>query len=579
MGVGDMVNRAEALKALAVKKLKEEGKSDAEITEQTKHLRPIGEVWCLDLKMETDDPSKRVKWKYPVGRTVLGGVAVCDDSVYFGSRDGFFYRVSTDGELKARFNARRAIITSPAVGGGNVYFVTESGRLYGLNAETLEPVWNVSLGQGALFMSSPALGNGHVYVGTDGSGIVCAGEPSDVVRESIWGGQYGGPGHPGYGGGGSLPTAGRYSWMFPEKKDDVPAPRIEAPACCLDGSLYVGITTPERHGLARIDIAKQGSGQAGSARPQEAWFYPTRRPVVRSAAASSFGEVFVVDGRKGEAGRHLHCLRLESGKPVWKRPVAANAEGAVLLTERALYVNDQPDRLTCLARDEAGTKQETKWSVTIGGSPWAPLAWGDILLVAVVSDPSVRALDEQSGIEVWRASTTSKPSTPPIVFTHDPAGAKTAEADSPDAGDVLPEYTAVAGCEAGLVGIDVLTGDVKWKLPCGHVRSVVACTSTLAVCITQKGDVRFVNVPRAKLLRARARGADPRWRPVLAGETLLYCTPTAIKKVGVSLKVRPLNWLKTTWMGSLTAPPVGADSHVFFATDKRGLICAAASRR
>jgi eukaryotic-like serine/threonine-protein kinase len=574
MGVGDYVNRAEVLRANAEKALREAGKSEAEIAEATRKIVPAGEVWCIDIAA-ADHP---VLWKYPVGRTVLGAIAARGDRLYFGSRDGYFYCLSTEGRLIGKFNVHKAIITSPALGRDHVYFMTENGRVHGLNAATMTPVWNVSLGQGALFMSSPALGNGHVYIGSDGNGIVCAGEPANEARERIWAAAAAGPGRAGYGGGGVLPTAGRLGWRYPNAQGE-PIPHIEAPACVLDGSVYVGLNTTQACGVARIAYLPEApSAVASATQPSLRWFCPTTLPVAQSVVASSRGEVYAVDGRRGDQGRRLYCIDMESGAPRWTQPVAAEAVGTLLLTEAYLLTQDEPGLWRCWLRAEGPAPGPLQWSIATGAAPFTPLVTGDLLALTTVSNASLRVYDLPTGIPLWNAPLRAAPTTGPLAFQVEPPAPADA-ATATNATAAVGEHILVVGHADGVCGMDLVTGAERWNLPCGPVAHTVACRGQLVVALTQAGNIHFVDVRTGAAVKT-IPGADPTRRPLVADTTLLYCTATSIERMDVTnLSSAPRRWLMTSWMGKLTATPVGGDALIFFATDKRGLICASGSKR
>ncbi|HUV39926.1 MAG TPA: PQQ-binding-like beta-propeller repeat protein, partial [Planctomycetota bacterium] len=66
MGPGNFMFTAEEVAAQERAKLKEAGKTDAEIEAAVKDIRPFGKVICLDLS------DGKPLWEYEVGRTVLG---------------------------------------------------------------------------------------------------------------------------------------------------------------------------------------------------------------------------------------------------------------------------------------------------------------------------------------------------------------------------------------------------------------------------------------------------------------------------------------------------------------------------
>ncbi len=212
MGHGDFVNTAEQVAANRRVKLTEAGKSESEIAKDVAKIRPVGEVWCIDLV------SHEVDWKFPVGRVVLGAVAVDGDRVYFGSRDEHLYSVSTDGKTSRKWNARASLVTSPAVAGEYVYTVTETGHLHGLDKEKMTPVWDVSLN--APSFSSPTVARGHVYIGSTGNGLLCVGKPGRDKVAPLWAGAFGGAGKAGWTDDSMLPGSGSYAWGYLGQVDE-----------------------------------------------------------------------------------------------------------------------------------------------------------------------------------------------------------------------------------------------------------------------------------------------------------------------------------------------------------------------
>ncbi len=124
MGNGNMIESAEVVRDRKILKMKEAGKSQAEMDEAAKALGPAGEVWALNAA------DGKVVWKRRLKRTILGSIAAADGRLYFGSRDGRFHCLTIDNqEVGKPVNVGDAIVTSPAVSAERVYFVTESGLL------------------------------------------------------------------------------------------------------------------------------------------------------------------------------------------------------------------------------------------------------------------------------------------------------------------------------------------------------------------------------------------------------------------------------------------------------------------
>jgi len=125
-----------------------------------------------------------LKWQFDTGAKISGSPAVATAggirTVYIGNWAGDLVAVNADsGAQRWRFTiekvgtvctttARCRIASSPAVANGIVYFGTETGHVYALNAATGALVWRRQLGdpdQGYEIWSSPAVHSGRVYVG------------------------------------------------------------------------------------------------------------------------------------------------------------------------------------------------------------------------------------------------------------------------------------------------------------------------------------------------------------------------------------------------------------------------------
>ena len=132
-------------------------------------------------------------------------------------------------------------MTSPALTDEYVYIVTESGKLYGLSTDTLEPVWEATLGMQGPFISSATVARGHVYVGTANDGLLCLGKPGFIKKMPIWPGRMGGPGRGGCIDEQPLPERGKFEWRFPADTDAAqPSPlAVTAPVACLGDRVYV----------------------------------------------------------------------------------------------------------------------------------------------------------------------------------------------------------------------------------------------------------------------------------------------------------------------------------------------------
>jgi len=90
--------------------------------------------------------------------------AVAGGVVYFGTEAGTIYAVDASTHRQRwRYDAGSAVRSSVAVANGVVYAGTTGGWIVALDAETADPLWTVRLGEWAL--TGPAVAGGGVYVG------------------------------------------------------------------------------------------------------------------------------------------------------------------------------------------------------------------------------------------------------------------------------------------------------------------------------------------------------------------------------------------------------------------------------
>jgi len=542
MGHGDFVNTAEQVQANLRKKLEEQGKTPEEIEAEASKIFPVGEVWCIDVATHAVD------WKVKAGRVILGAVAVDGDFIYFGSRDGHLYRVTTDGKQVRKWNAHAPIITSCSVGKDHVYVVTTSGDLYGLDKQTMEMVWNVSLNSEVF--SSPVTARGHIYVGTTTNGLMCIGQPGGAQKTEGWAGALGGPGASGWIDGSLGAARGTYAWGYagPAAADgQTPSvPTITAPAAVLGNALFVGLTRDGKHGLAKVQC---GEDLADGAAVKESWFVECGNPVTLSAVATPSAVLFV-DGDRGRADRMLRCVDPTNGGVLWQRPVAAEASGSMVLGDSGLLIADTADALTCLDISAAGGPA-VRWQAKIGQCVGMALPMDGLVIAATANPARCVVLDEVDGSAIMERPLPSAPTTGPVYA----------------AGRIW------IGQSGGLVGVSLLVGERDVTVACGDPMGALAANGDRLAFKAADGAIVVVDAANAKevLRLTDAVGSVP---PVLTDDVLLYVADGSIRHYDLKLGENT-QWavIRSSFPGLLTSPMVVADSHVFFATDKKGLVC------
>ena len=114
-------------------------------------------------------------WKFPTNGAVMSSPSVVDGIVYFGSQDKNIYAVNAlSGSLIWNFTTLDAIESSPAIAYGKVCTGGEDGYVYCLDAYNGNLLWqtfvNGSLpftsGAAVMLRSSPAIVNNKVYIGS-----------------------------------------------------------------------------------------------------------------------------------------------------------------------------------------------------------------------------------------------------------------------------------------------------------------------------------------------------------------------------------------------------------------------------
>lgn len=127
--------------------------------------------------------SGRAAWTFSTDAPIHSTPMVVNEMIYFGNEAGTFYAINFRGEMKWRFQAKRAITSSPALDakGQVVYFASLDGTLYALDARNGWAIWKFRLGKGTV--SSPAVADDMVFIGAADGFIYCV--DARTARE-IW---------------------------------------------------------------------------------------------------------------------------------------------------------------------------------------------------------------------------------------------------------------------------------------------------------------------------------------------------------------------------------------------------------
>jgi outer membrane protein assembly factor BamB len=150
-------------------------------------------------------PVGELKWSFTAGGAIVGSPAVVDGTVYFGALDGHLHAIdAASGTEKWKFKSRMPIACTPTVTGGTVYITSSAGSLAALDAATGAPKWVCPIeaerrfeARGLhgyppatqtmpdawdMFTSSPAVSDGLVFFGAGDGGIYAVDARSGAVR-------------------------------------------------------------------------------------------------------------------------------------------------------------------------------------------------------------------------------------------------------------------------------------------------------------------------------------------------------------------------------------------------------------
>jgi outer membrane protein assembly factor BamB len=89
----------------------------------------------------------RVKWKFATGNRIVSSPVIDNKKIYFGSDDGNVYAIDAEnGREIWKRSTRGPVPSTPAVAAGIVYLTSYDGNFYALNAETGALKWKFTTG-------------------------------------------------------------------------------------------------------------------------------------------------------------------------------------------------------------------------------------------------------------------------------------------------------------------------------------------------------------------------------------------------------------------------------------------------
>ncbi len=124
-------------------------------------------------------------WTFKTGGAIWGTPTVGNSTVYFGSDDGTVYALDAQkGTPRWKFATQGIVRSKPALAGNSIYFASDDGYLYALDARSGAQVWRTDIGNFVArdvreklgtstdpkgyddFQSSPLVVDGKIYIGS-----------------------------------------------------------------------------------------------------------------------------------------------------------------------------------------------------------------------------------------------------------------------------------------------------------------------------------------------------------------------------------------------------------------------------
>jgi outer membrane protein assembly factor BamB len=274
--------------------------SSPAVSSDTVYFATGGRVYAVSLQ------TGALKWRYPydgnMAAAVTNSVVLGGDTLYVPAGDGLYALNTSDGKLKypAFKLTKGGVATTPAVVGDNVYFGSREGKIYGINAQSGDPVGGaykngLAVGDFAGDMTSS---DGTLYFITTNSAL-------HAVEAA----------------------AGAQRWVQPYNGIN-------------------GLVTPIVAGETLLVASGQSLANYRATTGQVRWIMPTHNDITAPPAVDSEGNVYIVTSDRGVYA--LDSLR----KVIWKKgahtdyevdtqPVVANDLVIVGTSAGAIYAFDR----------------------------------------------------------------------------------------------------------------------------------------------------------------------------------------------------------------------------------------------
>ncbi|MEI6846318.1 MAG: PQQ-binding-like beta-propeller repeat protein, partial [Candidatus Firestonebacteria bacterium] len=336
-----------------------------------------------------------------------------------------------------------------------------------------------------------------------------------------------------------IPDQGTFGWRYQAGEDEEAVEVVTAPGAALGENIFLPVAEGVKKGLVCL---LQAGKQAEV--PKEKWNFKTKNGITVSPACYK-ESVYFVDGKKGDANRYLYRVDIKTGAEKWKYKVEAGVSGKFILKEEFVYIEAEAGVLNCL-----GAAGQLLWQQKTGNLIESAVYTENILVVGVEQPSKLLALDLKTGVKLWERALEAQIKTGPAIFNN----------------------LIYTGTAKGVFCCSLLDGGKKWSSQAGGVETLFAFSKDYLAYINTANYLIVLNSDGGALI-ARLPKADNTTAPLLSRDDILYLSSGDIMYYNISTKTSR-KWMKTVWLGKISSPLIMVDSNVYFATDKRGFICA-----
>ena len=268
-------------------------------------------------------PTPEAAWIFQTGASIWGTPAISNGTVFFGSDDGNLYAVDAqNGDLKWKFLTQGIVRSRPAIEGELVYFASDDGYLYALEAQSGTQAWRTDIGN-------------------------------------------------------YLPREERLNHMGGHDSSPTDYDYMQSSPVVMGGRIYIGSLDGNVYSLA-ADTGKVN------------WTFKTGQKV-RATPTLADGVLYI-----GSWDESMYALDALNGRMLWQTPVRGEVQSTALLANGLVYTASRKASVVAL-EEQTGEK---KWEYDYGVNMWvesSPQMVGNTLYIGSSGSKIVLGLDSQSG--------------------------------------------------------------------------------------------------------------------------------------------------------------------------------------